>query len=185
MYRVTMEEPPPVSSLVPERPPALAANLQRLLSKDRQNRTQSLEDFLLDTEPLIGSLAKIEIPELLKWAERLIGEDNTDAAQPVVGRILKLDRSNKEARQLREHLRERVRIQAMRPKIDALVREAEERAGSRDFKAALEKLNSALLLDPAVPPCAAGWNESGKMRSAQGAPTKRSAAAAGPSMRET
>src|SRR5947208_1041824 len=50
MYRVTMEEPPPVDSLVPECPPGLAANLHRLLSKDRQSRTQSLEDFLLDAE---------------------------------------------------------------------------------------------------------------------------------------
>jgi serine/threonine protein kinase/predicted Zn-dependent protease len=151
MYRVTMEEPQPVSSLVPNCPPALAANLHRLLSKDRHERIQSLDDFVLDTEPIIASLAKIEIPELLKRAERLIQSDNVDGAQVVIGRLRKLDRSNKEARQLNEHLRERVRLQTVRPKIDALVREAEERANSRDFAAAVEKLNSAMRLDPGSP----------------------------------
>jgi serine/threonine protein kinase len=151
MYRITMEDPAMIDTLLPECPPALAANVMRLLAKDRQNRIQSLDDFLLDVEPIIASLAKREIPELLKRAERLIEEDNVDGAQPVVGRLLKLDRSSKEARRLRERLRERSRIQAIRARIDALVREADERARHRDFTAALEKLNSAMLLDPGSP----------------------------------
>jgi serine/threonine-protein kinase len=151
IYRITMEEPQPVGSLVPDCPPALAANIHRLLSKDSRTRTQSLEDFLMDAEPVIAGLTKTEIPALLKQAERLIAEDNIDEAQPVVGRILRLDRSNPEARRLRERLRGRVHLQTLRPKIEALVREADERAGSRDFTSALEKLNSAMLLDPDSP----------------------------------
>jgi serine/threonine protein kinase/predicted Zn-dependent protease len=147
-WRIRTEEPPPVASLLLGCPPELSANLQRLLSKDRDKRIQSLDDFLLDLEPITRNLAKIEIPGLLSRAERLIESDHLDTAQSIIGRILKLDRSNEAARRLRDRLRERSRL---RPKIDALLREAEEQAAGRNFAGAIEKLNSAMNLDPGSP----------------------------------
>lgn len=148
MYRITMEEPAPLDSVLPGCPPALATDIHRLLAKNRLNRVQSLDDFLLDIEPVIEALAKTELPDLLKRAERLIEDDDLEGAHSIVARLQKLDRTNKEVRRLKDHVRERARARAMRPRIEELLNEAAERVRSRDFTAAADRLNSAIQLDP-------------------------------------
>jgi serine/threonine-protein kinase len=149
MYRVTLEEPTPLDSVLSECPPALTTNVHRLLAKNRLNRVQSLDDFLLDIEPVIEGLARTELPDLLKRAERLIDDDNLESAQSIVGRLQKLDRANKDVRRLKDRLRECARMQAARPRVEELLSEAAERIRSRDFTGAIGRLNSAIQLDPA------------------------------------
>jgi serine/threonine protein kinase len=60
MHRITTEEPPPITSLVPDCPPALDVSVHRLLSKDRERRVQSLDEFLIDVSPIIQSLRLFE-----------------------------------------------------------------------------------------------------------------------------
>lgn len=148
MKRITLDEPDPITNLVPEFTPELAAVVGRLLGKNREDRYQSFDDFLFDAGDIVRTLARAQLPALIEQAEEMLQTGKPDAAQSVIRRILELDPSNKQARQWREDLRERSRRQAIRPRVDELIRRAEEDVEKRNYSAALEKIDSALRLDP-------------------------------------
>src|SRR5260370_4248486 len=148
MYRITSEDPAPITSLDPQCPPELQTAIQRLLMKRRGDRYQSIEDFLFDTDPVMRNLAREQLPQLMKRAAALMRMNEVDEAQSVVRRILEVDSSNREARKWREELRERARQRAMRPRIEEVMRQADEAAAQSNYRAAIEKIDSALRLDP-------------------------------------
>ena len=75
MFKITMEDPPPLRGLLPECPEFLEQILNRALHKDRELRYQSLRDLRLDTEPLIIELKQERARELVAEAQRLSEDD--------------------------------------------------------------------------------------------------------------
>ena len=147
IFRVTAEDPPPITSHVPSLPRSLDAILKRLLTKTRDDRYSSLEDVRFDLEPVILELRRAQVEDLLKSAERLIQEEHLDEALVVVRRILESDQANAQARKWRRELPERIRLQSLQVRIRALVEQADADVSRRDYGAALEKLAEALRLD--------------------------------------
>jgi serine/threonine-protein kinase len=147
IFRVTAEEPPPISSHASSLPRSLDTILKRLLAKSREDRYASLEDVRFDLEPVILELRRAQVQDLLKTAERLIQEGHLDEALTVVRRILDSDQTNAQARKWRRELPELIRGQALQVRIRALVEQADADAARRDYSAALEKLAEAVRLD--------------------------------------
>ncbi|HTS31151.1 MAG TPA: protein kinase [Bryobacteraceae bacterium] len=147
IFRVTAEEPPPITSLVAGVPRSLDAILRRLLAKNRDDRYATLEDVRFDLEPVLVELRRAQVEDDLARAGALIAEERLDEALVVVRRILDFDQTNAQARKWRRELPERIKAQSMQMRIKALMEQADAEATRRDYAAALEKLAEAVRLD--------------------------------------
>jgi hypothetical protein len=147
MYRITNVDPPAVQSLLPGCPSALAGILNKALAKDREVRYRNFEDLQFDAEPVLIDLKRERASELASDVRRLLDAGDITAANTVVRSMLELDPSNREARQFREAIQEQLQWRAVKPRVEALVKGAEESLAQRQFPEALEMFESALKLD--------------------------------------
>jgi predicted Ser/Thr protein kinase len=148
MYQITSRDPDPVRDRCPECPPALERVVNRLLSKDRETRYQTLEDVQFDVIPLLQQLQRSQAAALVGEAASLLHKQRLEEAAALTRKILDLDPSNAEARQLREAIQEEMRQRAIRPRVAALMRQAETEAERRNYVYALRAVESALRLTP-------------------------------------
>jgi serine/threonine protein kinase len=147
MYRINNVEPPPVLTLLPECPEALAAVLQKTLAKQRELRYQSLQDVQYDTEPILIELKRERASEMVAEARRLLELGEVDTANKMTRSIFDMDPTNRDARQLRETIQEHLQWRAVKPRVEALVRSGEESLAQRQFPEAIQLFESALRLD--------------------------------------
>ncbi len=148
MYKVTSTTPPPASSLCPECPMALDRMIGRLLSKDRDHRYQSFEDIQFDSAPVLRELRSQQAAAWLDETVLLLRAQRLDEAQAKMRECLDLDPSNEEARRIREVVQEQIRQRTLRPRMAALVRQAEIEAARRSYANAIRSIDSALRLAP-------------------------------------
>lgn len=144
MYKIMHVDPAPLPTLVPECPEGLAGVVQRALSKDPDLRYQSLEDLKFDLEPVLLDLQKQHAETMVREAEALFQDQHWNEAQSVIRKVLDLDPSNRQGRQLREALQKKVHIG---PRIEALIKCGDEEYEKRNFEAALRAYESAVRLD--------------------------------------
>ena len=146
-HKITAEDPEPIRNLVPDCPEALERIVNRTLQKDRELRYQSLRDVQLDTEPILIELRQERAESLAAEAKRLYGAGQLENAQTVLGEVFDLDPSNRESRHLYETIQKELLGRLIRPKIEALVKKAEEAISARRFDEAIESFEAARRLD--------------------------------------
>ena len=120
----------------------------RLLSSDREGRYQSLEDVQFDIMPLLRELQQEYAAALLQQAGELLRNQQLDEANVVARKILELDPANPEGRRLREFIRSQMKLRATRPKVVALLKQAEEVLARRNYAGAIRIVDSARQLAP-------------------------------------
>jgi serine/threonine protein kinase len=147
MFKITMEDPPSLRTIIPDCPEALDRLLHRALHKDRELRYQNLGDLRLDAEPLIFELRQARATNLVAEAQRLIETRPRDAVT-LVNDALNFDPGNREARYLREAIQRRLQAEALQPRIAAMLQTASEQLAARSVSQAVQTLESALKLDP-------------------------------------
>jgi len=148
MYKIANEEPPPLRSIAPDCPEALATIVHRALIKDRSQRYQSLEDVIFDSGPILFELQKEQAASLRAEAKTLFAAGQLDAAQAVLRRALDLDRRDPDALQLRELIQQEMRRRKMRPQIENLLKRGEDAFSRRQFDVAIDAMEAAHRLDP-------------------------------------
>ena len=148
MFNILNQEPVPLREVCPDCPEPVFSTIARLLQKDPDLRYQSFEDVLFDTEPALVVLKRARAEELFEQANAACEEGRLDAAQALVRQILDVDASYAPARQLREQVQTALRRQAIRPRLDALIRKAQEEISAGHFAEAVQKYESAIRLDP-------------------------------------
>jgi serine/threonine protein kinase len=148
IYKITMQNPPPVQTLAPECPVAIAAMATRLLNKNREERYQTMEDVVFELKEARRDLVDQEVPSLVERIPKLMEAEDFDSAQVVVRRLLGLDPSNTQARHWRDVLRAAVKRRAAKPQIDDLVDRAYVLEKAGELKKAISNIESALRLDP-------------------------------------
>ena len=146
-HKITSEDPEPIRNLVPDCPEALERIVNRTLQKDRDLRYQSLRDVQVDTEPILIDLRQERAESLVAEAKRLYSTSNLEGAQTVLSEVFDLDPANREARRLRETIQNQVLDRLIRPKIDALVKKADDATCARRYEEAIESIEAALRLD--------------------------------------
>ncbi|HYM11532.1 MAG TPA: protein kinase [Bryobacterales bacterium] len=147
--KIAKEDPVPLRTLCPDCPEALEQIVHRALQKDRELRYQSLDDVQCDAEPILQELKRDQAAALLIEGRRLVSEGQFDLAQAVVREALELDPSNREARHLRDAVRDRLQRRIIRSRLDALLRQADEQVAAGRFGEAVQILESGLRLDAA------------------------------------
>lgn len=147
MFKITTEDPEPVRAFATECPEALENIISRAMQKDRELRYQTLRDLQFDAEPLLIQLQQERAVQLLEDAMRLFESKELKAAMPIVVQVLNLDPNNREARRLRESIQKQMQKDLFQPRIDALLKDAEQQLAQRQFAETIQSLDSALRLD--------------------------------------
>jgi serine/threonine-protein kinase len=149
IYRLTAEEPLPLSDFLSDVPERLEMVVKRLLSKNRDRRYQTIEDARFDLQPVLLEMRQAQVQGLISAAEDLIRERRLDEAQAMVRRVLDLDQSNAWARKWRGELRDMLRAQSVQLRVRQLLEKADAETAAGNEAAASENLKEALKLDPA------------------------------------
>ncbi|HEV3331428.1 MAG TPA: TonB family protein [Bryobacteraceae bacterium] len=141
------QEPARVRDLAPDCPEALERLVHRALEKQRELRYQSMDDVGFDAEPILRDLKRSRAAVLSKEARRLMDAQNLDEAQGVLREVLELDPDNQTAHRLRSAAQDLLQRRRVQPRVQALLREAEEEIASQRFARAAEILKAAVRLD--------------------------------------
>ena len=147
-HKITMEDPEPIRNLVHDCPEALEKIVNRTLQKDRELRYQSLRDVELDTEPILRELRQERAGSLLGEAKRFYTTGELEKAQTVLGEVFDLDPANRDAHHLRDSIQTELLGRLIRPKVEALLKKAEDALVGRRFDEAIESLKAAHRLNP-------------------------------------
>lgn len=148
VFQITQQEPPHLSSKVPEIPYDLAEIIFRCMARDRADRYQSLRDVVLDLEPILTQQRRQQATALVAEAEMHAARGETDQAMSLVGQALEADNESAAGRQLRERLQREFRKRSARDRVDALIRQSSEDVAAQRLDEAVQKLQNALELDP-------------------------------------
>jgi serine/threonine protein kinase len=152
MHSICNAEPTPLSKSLLECPEELQRTVAKMLSKSPAERYESMEDVLLDLDPICKALQSQSVAALLGQSRQLLEHGNFAEARDAVRQALQLDSGNQQARALLEKANAGLKRIQNRPKAQQLVERGQtllENGKLQEAKAAAE---SALLLDSTFGP---------------------------------
>jgi len=152
MLAIISQEHKPVSTLAPEVPPELDAILGRILKKDVNDRYQTMEEILLDLEPLHRKLQAETVSGMVKQTQSLVGEKKLEEARDVLRQALLIDSTHREARTLLEKVNAELKRSLVGPKVEAHVSKAQKLLEDGKLAEAQTEVDAALKLDSVYQP---------------------------------
>lgn len=139
--------PRPLRDLAPECPDELARLVHRAIDPLRELRYQNLDELQDDFEPLLRELKRESSTALLADVQQLIDAKELEQAQSVLREVLQLDPDNREANRLRADVRTLLLAQTLRPRIEAILHQADRESAAGGYGRAVDLLETALRLD--------------------------------------
>ncbi|MBZ5699304.1 MAG: protein kinase [Acidobacteriia bacterium] len=109
MLNVMTQPIPPLSETAPGTPPDVAAVLDRMLRKDIDERFQSMEEVLIELEPVWRNLQRSEVSDLLAASREMLKAGDAGKAYDTVRRVLQIDSANTQAKSLLEQINAEIR----------------------------------------------------------------------------
>jgi serine/threonine protein kinase len=91
MQSICLQEPKPLLEMAPECPASLGAVIEKMLLKKVSERYQTMEDLLLDLEPICRSLQVETVVELIAQSRELIQREEFLQARDLLRQVQKLD----------------------------------------------------------------------------------------------
>jgi serine/threonine protein kinase len=152
MSNIVLEEPRSILEAAPGTPEELKAILDRMLAKDVDARYQSMEEVLMELEPIWKRLLQSDISVLLDNSQRLYQEGDLMAARSEIGQILAWDPSNTQAKGLSEKISAEVRRQQIVPQLKSRIENAQKLLAEGSNEEAKAEAEAALKLDSSFQP---------------------------------
>jgi eukaryotic-like serine/threonine-protein kinase len=121
MHGICQLEPPPLLAVAPECPPALEKVIQKVLQKSADERYQSMEELLLDLDPICKSLQSESVVALVVQARELSEQGDYSQSRDLLRQALQIDSANTQARNLLDKVNAGLRRILMRPKLQQQV----------------------------------------------------------------
>ena len=100
MLNIMTQTMPPLSEAAPGTPPDVAAVVERMLRKDPDERFQSMEEALIDLEPVWRGLQRSEASDLIEASRKMLKAGDVSRAYETVRRVLQIDTANAQAKDL-------------------------------------------------------------------------------------
>jgi eukaryotic-like serine/threonine-protein kinase len=186
MHSICEDDPGPLSKFLPQCPQELELIIAKTLRKSSGERFQSMEDLLLELEPLCTRLQAQSVAELVDHSRRCVEQNQFTEARDLLRQALQIDPNNQRVRAMLEKVNAELKRILVRPKAQQFVAEGHSflQAGKiPDAKVAAE---SALHLDSNFEPArdlqrlvreqmgraqlVAGWLDAAKQHLAEGQP---------------
>src|SRR5215467_6667471 len=102
MHSICQQEPSPLSKYLPDCPEELEIIVAKILRKSRDERYQSMEDVLLELDPLSKRLQAQSVAELVARSRELAEHGEFNEARDLLRQALQIESSNHQARALLE-----------------------------------------------------------------------------------
>ena len=184
MHGICQMEPLPLLEAAPECPPALERVIQKVLRKSPDERYQSMEELLLDLDPICKSLQSESVVALVVQARELSEQGDYSQSRDLLRQALQIDSTNTQARNLLDKVNAGLRRILMRPKLQQQVEKGHALLAEGKTQEARAEAEIVLQLDASFEPGQellkqvqqeinrarqlAEWIEAAKQRLAQG-----------------
>jgi serine/threonine-protein kinase len=191
MHSICSLEPAPPSTQIPNCPPELDAVMAKALNKSTADRYQTMEDLLLELDPISKSLQTATIGELMEEGERHAKEGEFSRGRDVLRQVLQIEPTNIKARGLLEKINVEIKRLTIRPKAQGFVDKGRTLLSEGKIQDASAEAEKALNLDSNFEPAhelkrlvqreldryqlVSDYLESAKLRLAEGAPDEADA----------
>lgn len=109
MWAIISQQPKPLRDVAPGCPAELEEAVGKMLEKEAPLRLQTMEDVLLELDPLYKRLQKDRLGELVAQSQQLIQSNDLQKAQLLLREALHLDSSNAEAKTLLDRVGAEIR----------------------------------------------------------------------------
>jgi serine/threonine-protein kinase len=186
MRSICDDDPDPLTKILPECPNELAAVVSKMLRKSPGERYQSMEDVLLDLDPICKTLQSQSVADLVEETRQLFDQGRFAEGRDLARQALQLESGNQQARALLEKANLELKRLQNRPKAQEYVEKGQALLGKRKLEEAKVAAESALQLDSSYVPAEdlrrailkeldrirllADWLEAAKQKLAEGLP---------------
>ncbi len=152
MMNILTQEVPPLSETAPGMPEDVSLLVARMLQKDIGARFQSMEEVLIELEPVWRRLQQSEVSSLIQDGHKLFEVGDFTKAQDVLRRVLQIDTANTLAKNLLEKVNTQVRRNQILPQMKSRVEKAQNFLAARQLDEAKTEAEAALQLDSTFQP---------------------------------
>ncbi len=148
IIRTIMEDEfPAIAPIVPECAAEIEPIIQRMLRKQAAERYQSMEDVLLDLEPVWNRLRVSAAVTLAERAKELYNLGDLPTAYDTLRRARQIDNSNAQAKSLLEKITSEIRRSEIQPKVQEHLSRGRSFLQAGQFREAQAEAEAALGLD--------------------------------------
>jgi tetratricopeptide (TPR) repeat protein len=152
MFNIVSQETKPLREVLPQASAELEATLQKILKKETEDRYQSMEEVLLDLEPIHKRLQSDIVGELVTQGQQLVDAGDYAQARDVLRQAAQLDTAQTQVK----HLLEKVNLELKRgkvlPKLQEMIAKAQELLNAGKYSEAAAEGEAALKLDSGYGP---------------------------------
>jgi serine/threonine protein kinase len=152
MMKIISGEPPPLSEKDPASPADLDAVVARMMNKDIAERFQTMEEVLLELEPVWRRIQLGTVSQLIESGKTLLESQDLLRAQRVLREALQIESSNPEARTLLERTNAAIRRSQILPKLHERIERGGQLLASGLPQEARAEAEAALKIDSSFAP---------------------------------
>jgi serine/threonine protein kinase len=152
MMKIISGEPPPLSEKDPASPGDLDAVVARMMNKDIAERFQTMEEVLLELEPIWRRIQLGTVSQLIESGKALLESQDLLRAQRMLREALQIDSSNPEARTLLEKTNAAIRRSQILPKLHERIERGGQLLASGLPQEARAEAEAALKIDSSFAP---------------------------------
>ena len=147
LLKIIHEPPPPLKNFLRVYPPELEEVLHRALSKDREERYATAEDFAFDLSRVQEQLKKTLVSDYVEKAKASIEKQELSKAKELLQQVLKVDTQHHVAKELMHEVQQRLQKQQRGEQIRQLRSHAEDALAQKQYDDALAYAEQAITLD--------------------------------------
>jgi serine/threonine-protein kinase len=148
ILKILNDAPPPLKEHLQNFPAELEETLLRALSKDREERYGTAEDFAFDLARIQESLKKEMVVEYVDQAKQLFEKKELAKAKDLLQQVLRVDTKNITAQDLMKQVQQKLSVQQRGEQIKQLRANAEDALAQKMLDEALSYCQQALKMDP-------------------------------------
>jgi hypothetical protein len=152
MHNICGEQPSPLRKLLVDCPEELEIIVTRLLQKSPSERYQSMEDLLLELDPVCKKLQAQFVADLVTESRQLVEQGAFSRARDLLRQALQVESGNTPARALLEAANLGMKRLLNRPKVQEYVETGRALLEERKIQEAKAAAESALQLDSTFEP---------------------------------
>jgi eukaryotic-like serine/threonine-protein kinase len=152
MHSICIREPAPLTKLLPECPRELERIVSKALKKSPDDRYQTMEELLLDLEPLWKTLQAESVADLIDRSRRFVEQNKFPEARDFLCQALQVDSTNQKVRTMLDRVNGELKRIHIRPKVQQQVEKARALLREGKTQDAHIVLEDVLLIDPTFEP---------------------------------
>ncbi len=152
MHSICDQDPESLREVDPECPLELDAVLGKVLQKSPADRYQSMEDLLLELDPICKNLQAASVAKLVEQSRELVQQGDYPQARDILRQALQVESTNTQARSLLDKVNTELRRILIRPKAQEHVEKGRVLLEQGRIQEARAEAENALRLDPAFEP---------------------------------